>query len=66
MKIKVNGEEREVAQATTLQQLIQSLGLESKVMAAAVNMEIVKQDAWNQAVLNDGDTIELLDFVGGG
>ncbi|MDP2078066.1 MAG: sulfur carrier protein ThiS [Sulfuricurvum sp.] len=66
MKIKVNGEEREVAQATTLEQLIQSLGLESKVMAAAVNMEIVKQDAWNQAVLNDGDTIELLDFVGGG
>lgn len=66
MKIKVNGEEREVAQVTTLEQLIQSLGLESKVMAAAVNMEIVKQDAWNQAVLNDGDTIELLDFVGGG
>lgn len=66
MKIKVNGEEREVAQATTLEQLIHSLGLESKVMAAAVNMEIVKQDAWNRAVLNDGDTIELLDFVGGG
>lgn len=66
MKIKVNGEEREVAQATTLQQLIHSLGLESKVMAAAVNMEIVKQDAWDKAVLNDADTIELLDFVGGG
>jgi sulfur carrier protein len=66
MKIKVNGETREFSQATTLEQLIQSLGLESKVMAAAVNMEIVKQDAWNQAVLNDGDTVELLDFVGGG
>lgn len=66
MKIKVNGETREFSEATTLQVLIQSLGLESKVMAAAVNMEIVKQDAWDQAVLNDGDTIELLDFVGGG
>lgn len=66
MKIKVNGEERDVAMATTLEQLIHSLGLESKVMAAAVNMEIVKQDAWDKAVLNDGDTIELLDFVGGG
>lgn len=66
MTIKVNGEEREVAQATTLEQLIRSLGLESKVMAAAVNMEIVKQDAWDKAVLNNGDTIELLDFVGGG
>lgn len=66
MNIKVNGENREFAEATTLQQLVQSLGLESKVMAAAVNMEIVKQDAWDNAVLNDGDTIELLDFVGGG
>lgn len=66
MNIKVNGENREFAEATTLQQLVQSLGLESKVMAAAVNMEIVKQDAWDKAVLNDGDTIELLDFVGGG
>ncbi len=66
MKIKVNGETREFPEATTLQALIQSLGLESKVMAAAVNMEIVKQDGWDQAVLNDGDTIELLDFVGGG
>lgn len=66
MNIKVNGEHREFSEGTTLQQMIQSLGLESKVMAAAVNMEIVKQDAWDKAVLNDGDTIELLDFVGGG
>ncbi|MDD5212530.1 MAG: sulfur carrier protein ThiS [Sulfuricurvum sp.] len=66
MNIKVNGEKRELTEATTLQQMIESLGLESKVMAAAVNMEIVKQDAWDKAILKDGDTIELLDFVGGG
>lgn len=66
MNIKVNGESREFTQGTTLLVVIQSLGLESKVMAAAVNMEIVKQDAWDKAGLNDGDTIELLDFVGGG
>ena len=66
MNVKVNGEIREFPQGTTLLAIIQSLGLESKVMAAAVNMEIVKQDAWDQAVLNDGDTLELLDFVGGG
>jgi len=66
MTIKINGENREFSEAITLGQLIDSLGLESKVMAAAVNMEIVKQDAWDKAVLNDGDTIELLDFVGGG
>jgi thiamine biosynthesis protein ThiS len=35
-------------------------------MASALNMEIVKQDAWKSALLKEGDTIELLDFVGGG
>jgi len=66
MEVKVNGEMRQVAQNTTLLELIRSLGLESKVMAAAVNMQIVKQDAWSSAVLQEGDAVELLDFVGGG
>lgn len=66
MQVKVNGEIREMAEGTTLQELIRSLGLEAKVMAAAVNMQIVKQDVWNSAVLHEGDAVELLDFVGGG
>lgn len=66
MQVKVNGEIRELEEGSTLLDLIQSLGLEDRVMAAALNMEIVKQDAWGRAVLNEGDTLELLDFVGGG
>lgn len=66
MQIKVNGEIRELNEGSTMLDLIQSLGLEERVMASALNMEIVKQDAWGNAVLNEGDTIELLDFVGGG
>ncbi|KFN40205.1 MAG: hypothetical protein JU82_04370 [Sulfuricurvum sp. MLSB] len=66
MQIKVNGEIRSIHENTTLLDLIRSLGLETKVMAAAVNMQIVKQGAWSNAVLHEGDTVELLDFVGGG
>lgn len=66
MQIKVNGEMREVAEETTMLDLITSLGLAERVMASALNMEIVKQDAWDKAVLKEGDVIELLDFVGGG
>ncbi len=66
MFVKVNGESREFKEGATLYDIIHLLGLQERVMAAAVNMQIVKQDAWNSAVLNDGDTIELLDFVGGG
>lgn len=66
MQIKVNGEFREVSEGSTMLDLIRSLGLEERVMASALNMEIVKQDGWSNAVLKEGDTIELLDFVGGG
>lgn len=66
MVIFVNGKELEFADAITLGALIESLSLDGKVMAAAVNMEIVKQDRWSGHRLNDGDKIELLDFVGGG
>ena len=66
MKIIINGEEKEFAENTTLELVLNTLGLDGKVMAAAVNMDIVKQDAWKSHILNDGDKLELLDFVGGG
>jgi sulfur carrier protein len=66
LKIIINGQDKEIKQDTTLGSLLKDLSLEGKVMAAAVNMEIVKQNDWNNFVLNDGDKLELLDFVGGG
>ncbi|MCK9373238.1 MAG: sulfur carrier protein ThiS [Sulfuricurvum sp.] len=66
MQVKVNGESRDMEEGSTLHTLIHTLGLESKVMAAALNMEIVKQEQWDKAILKKDDVIELLDFVGGG
>ena len=66
MNIIINGEVKTFADNTTLMQVLKELSLEGKVMAAAVNMEIVKQDSWSECVLVDGDKLELLDFVGGG
>ena len=66
MKIIINGQTKEFSENTTLSELLKEMLLEGKVMAAAVNMEIVKQDNWSQHRLKDGDKLELLDFVGGG
>ena len=66
MKIIVNGETREFNEKITLDALLKELSLDGKVMAAAVNMNIVKQDSWSSYRFNDGDKLELLDFVGGG
>lgn len=66
MNIIVNGENRSFGEATSLINVLEELSLIGKVMAAAVNMEIVKQDSWDTYILKDGDKLELLDFVGGG
>lgn len=66
MKLIVNGEEKEFAENSTLQSIITSLQIEDKVMAAAVNMEIVKKDQWNNFRPENDDKLELLQFVGGG
>ena len=66
MTVIVNGEERTLNEQATMEELIIVLNLQGKVMAAAVNMEIVKQEKWGTHRLKDADKVELLDFVGGG
>ena len=66
MKIVVNGEAKEYTQNLTLLEMMRELNIVDQVMAAAVNMNIVKQDVWDSHTLSDGDKVELLDFVGGG
>ena len=66
MKLIINGETKEFEDSKTLQDILNELKLDGKVMAAAVNMEIVKQDMWSKYKPKDGDKLELLDFVGGG
>jgi sulfur carrier protein len=66
MKIIINGETKEFDSDITLKNLLNKLSLDGKVMAAAVNMDIIKQDNWDNYKLKDGDKLELLDFVGGG
>ena len=66
MNIIINGENREMDESSSVAQVLKVLSLDGKVMAAAVNMEIVKQDAWESYLLSDGDKLELLDYVGGG
>ena len=66
MTLIVNGETREFDNSSTLQDIITNLQIENKVMAAAVNMNIVKKDDWKNYVPKNDDKLELLQFVGGG
>ncbi len=65
MKLIVNGEDK-ITQSKTVQNLIDELGINEKIMAAAVNMDVVKKENWNSFQLNENDKVEFLQFVGGG
>ena len=66
MTLIITGETKEFEDSLTLQNIITNLQIENKVMAAAVNMNIIKKDDWNNFIPENDDKIELLQFVGGG
>jgi len=66
MKLIINEIEKEFKEGMSLSQIIESLQVEDKVMAIAVNMEVVKKENWSTYCPKEGDEIELLNFVGGG
>ncbi len=66
MTVFINGEKREISEGVSLLSFIKQEGVETKIMAAAINMQIVKKDDWEKRLLEEGDKLELLQFVGGG
>ncbi|MDR0407612.1 MAG: sulfur carrier protein ThiS [Campylobacteraceae bacterium] len=65
MTLHVNGEVIKTY-AKTLEELIKELQIEKQIMAAAVNMNIIKRETWKTYELKENDDVELLRFVGGG
>ena len=66
MKIRLNGEEKETAEGTTLPALIESLSLAPERIAVELNGEVVRRAEWPTVTLNEGDRVEVVHFVGGG
>ncbi|NQY23138.1 MAG: thiamine biosynthesis protein ThiS [Arcobacter sp.] len=66
MILTINGKEQEIKEGLNLEEIMIHLKMQDKVMAAAINMEIVKKEQWNSLKPEHNDKLELLQFVGGG
>ena len=66
IRIRVNGEEREVAEASTLEELISTLGLKPELVAVELNKRLVTRGERAATELSEGDRVELVTMVGGG
>lgn len=65
MRLKVNGEEIETA-SETLEGLIEEFRLKPQGVAVEVNLNVVKKAEYRTFRLKDGDSVEIVRFVGGG
>lgn len=66
MKVKVNGEMREVSQDITVSELLNQLGVNPKLCVVERNLALVKKENYATEKLSEGDEIEIVTLVGGG
>ncbi|WP_285905463.1 sulfur carrier protein ThiS [Pseudodesulfovibrio pelocollis] len=66
MIVVVNGTQREIDPGTTVLGLLEGLGIAPDTVVVERNREIVPSATFAGAVLNEGDHLEVLRFVGGG
>ena len=66
MTLLVNGKPMAAADGTTVAGLLAALSMGEKKVAVEVNRELVIRKDWAAHILNDGDRVEVVTFVGGG
>jgi thiamine biosynthesis protein ThiS len=64
--VSINGEARAVAPHTSVTALLESLGLHPQLIVVEHNREILDRAAFDATEIREGDTFELVHFVGGG
>ncbi len=66
MRLTINGETVEDLKAETVGELLKELKFQAGRIAVEVNLEIVRKTDYESFRLNDGDAVEIVNFVGGG
>jgi len=65
-KIQLNGDPYEINDGTNLNELLNKLKIQKKKVAIEVNGEIIEKNKYPNLILNKGDKVEIVKFIGGG
>lgn len=67
MRIKVNGKEIELNNEVTIKDLLDEQKVEMQdYVTVQLNDEIISREHYDTCLIRQGDTVELLYFMGGG
>ena len=66
MQLLVNGVSKTCAEAISVAEFIERMGMKGDRVAVELNREILPRGRWMETQLRDGDRLEIVQFVGGG
>lgn len=64
--ITLNGEPYEIEQPLSVVELLTRLDIDPRRVAIEHNLTIIKRHTFSDVVVGEGDTVEIVNFVGGG
>jgi thiamine biosynthesis protein ThiS len=66
MIVTVNGEDREFEADISVAALVKSVCPQGERVAVELNRKVLRKRDWESTPLGDGDSVEVVHFVGGG
>ena len=66
IRVTINGRELDLPKPISLEDYIEQQGLAGRRLAVAHNGNVIPRDNYKDAMINDGDTLEIVRPVGGG
>jgi len=66
LQVQVNGEPRRVGAGLSIAAMLGELGIDPQRVAVEHNREIVPRSTLGDVQVSDGDSFEIVHFVGGG
>jgi thiamine biosynthesis protein ThiS len=66
LNITLNGEKKDVPDNITIVCLLDFLKIQHQRVAVELNTEIVKKDKYGDTSIKEGDSLEVVSFMGGG
>lgn len=66
MEVTVNGDPKKLEGDPSVYEFLEGLGLDPEKVAVERNLEIVPKSTFREVALEDGDSLEIVHFIGGG
>ena len=66
MTFRLNGESCTLAAPLSIAALLEHLDIDARRVAVERNFVVIKRDAYGTTTVDEGDQVEIVNFVGGG